>query len=82
MKIDEKVFGPEHPNVGSDVNNIGQILKGKSDLDGALFYIERALRILEKCYGVDHPDTKTVTKNRDAIKKAMAVKAPAMPVVP
>jgi hypothetical protein len=44
-------------------NNIGQILQAKGDLDGALRYTERALKILETNYGTDHPTTKIVAAN-------------------
>ncbi|MGH9431607.1 MAG: tetratricopeptide repeat protein [Terriglobia bacterium] len=55
LKTDEKVFGPDHPNVGRDANNIGTILQDKGDLDGALSYAQRALKIDQKVYGPDHP---------------------------
>ncbi len=55
LRIDEKAYGLDHPNVGRDVNNIGQILQDKGDLNGALEYEQRALRIDEKAYGPDHP---------------------------
>ena len=48
MYIDEKVYGPDHPAVAADANNIGMILQDKGDLDGALEYTQRALRIAEK----------------------------------
>ena len=70
LKIDEKVYGPEHPNVARDTNNIGQILQAKGDLDGELSYTERALRIFESSYGSDNPSTKTVAANLEPIKQA------------
>ena len=51
LTIDEKVYGPDHPNVAVDANNIGPILQDKGDLDGALRYTQRALTIDEKVYG-------------------------------
>ena len=54
LAIDEKVHGPDHATVATDVNSIGLILKDKRDLDGALKYIQRALTISEKVYGPDH----------------------------
>ena len=49
------MYGPDHPNVARDANNVGQILQDKGDLDGALPYTERALKIDEKVYGRYHP---------------------------
>ena len=56
LNIDEKTYGPEHPNVASDANNVGSILKDKGDLDGALTYTQRALKIGERVYGPDDPN--------------------------
>ena len=55
LEIDEKVYGPDHPDVAILANNIGMILQDKGDLDGALRRAERALKIDEKVYGPDHP---------------------------
>jgi tetratricopeptide (TPR) repeat protein len=51
LKINEKVYGPDQPNVAAVANNIGLILQDKGDLNGALSYTERALKIAEKVYG-------------------------------
>ena len=63
LKIDEKVYGPDHPAVATIANNIGQILQTKGDLDGALTYTQRALQIDEKVYGPDHPVIATRANN-------------------
>ena len=55
LAIDEKVYGPEHPDVARDANNIGQILKAQGDLEGALGWTKRALTISEKVYRPEHP---------------------------
>ncbi|MEK7404409.1 MAG: tetratricopeptide repeat protein [Acidobacteriota bacterium] len=70
LKIDEKVYGPEHPEVAIDANNIGTILKAKGDLEGALGYTERALRIFESVYGADHPSTRIVAENLRSLRGA------------
>jgi tetratricopeptide (TPR) repeat protein len=70
LEIDEKVYGPDHPNVATDANNIGQILGLKQDLDGALTYTKRALEIDEKVYGPDHPNVATDANNISLILKA------------
>ena len=68
MKIDERIYGPDHPQVAIDANNIGQILEAKGDAEGALSYIQRALRILEKSYGPNHPTTKQAAAGLERIK--------------
>ncbi len=55
LKIDEKVYGPDHPNVAIDVNNLGSVLKDLGELQEARKCFERALKIDEKVYGPDHP---------------------------
>jgi tetratricopeptide (TPR) repeat protein len=55
LAIDEKVYGPDHPEVAADVGNIGSILSDQGDLAGALEYARRALAIDERVYGPDHP---------------------------
>jgi tetratricopeptide (TPR) repeat protein len=63
LKIDEKIYGPDHQNVARDVNTIGTILHAKNDIAGALRYTERALKIDEKIYGPDHPIVANLVSN-------------------
>ena len=42
-RIDEASFGPDHPNVATDVNNLGLVLQDLGDLAGARAAFERAL---------------------------------------
>ena len=69
LAIDEKVHGPEYPEVATDANNIGGILKAQGDLAGALEYIKRALAIDEKVYGPEHPQVATFANNIGTILK-------------
>jgi len=55
LKIQEKVYGSEHPTVAISAINIATILKDQYDLDGALAYTERALKIGEQLFGPEHP---------------------------
>jgi tetratricopeptide (TPR) repeat protein len=70
LAIDEKVYGPDHPNVAIRANNLGQILKAQGDLEGALRYTQRALAIDEKVYGPDHPTVAILANNLGQILKA------------
>ncbi len=47
LAIDEKVLGPDHPNVATLVNNLGRVLQDLGDLPGARAAFERALAIVE-----------------------------------
>jgi len=56
LAIDERAFGPDHPEVATDVNNLGSVLKALGDLAGARAAFERALAIDERAFGPDHPN--------------------------
>jgi hypothetical protein len=61
---------PDNPSVATFASNIGQILKTRGDLEAALSYTERALKILQNSYGSDNPITKKVAANLERIKQA------------
>ena len=55
LKIDEQVYGPDHPDVARDVNNLGSVLQDLGEFQEARKCYERALKIDEQVYGPDHP---------------------------
>jgi tetratricopeptide (TPR) repeat protein len=67
LKIDEAAYGPEHPNVATDVNNLGSVLQDQGDLTAARACFERALKIDEAAYGPEHPDVATAVNNLGAV---------------
>ncbi|MCC7161551.1 MAG: tetratricopeptide repeat protein, partial [Anaerolineae bacterium] len=71
LAIDEKQFGPDHPNVAIDVNNIGSVLQDLGDMAGAKAYLERALAIDEKQSGPDHPDVAIDVNNLGMVLKEL-----------
>ena len=70
LAIDEKVYGPEHPNVAIHANNIGAILQAQGDLEGAFEWAQRALAFDEKVYGPEHPNVAIVANNIGQILQA------------
>ncbi len=56
LKIDEQVYGPDHPDVARDVNSLGSVLQDLGEFQEARKCHERALKIDEQVYGLDHPD--------------------------
>ncbi len=70
LKIDEKVYGPNHPDVAIDVNNLGSVLQAMGDLQGAKEHFERALKIDEKVYGPDHPNVAIRVNNLGSVLQA------------
>jgi len=53
LMIEEKVYGPDHPEVAETLNNLGMTLQNLGDLQEAKRNFERALMIEEKVYGPD-----------------------------
>lgn len=70
LKIDEKTYGPDHPEVATDVNNLGSVLKDLGDLAGAKQCCERALKIGEKNHGPDHPKVAVCVNNLGEVLRA------------
>ncbi len=71
LRIDEAAFGPEHPNVARDVNNLGLVLKDLGDLQGAKAAYERALKIFEHHLGENHPNVATLVNNLGSVLRAL-----------
>ncbi len=56
LKIDEKSYSPEHPEVATDLNNLATLYKATNRLAEAEPLMKRALKIDEKSYGPEHPN--------------------------
>ena len=67
LKILLTVYGEEHPNTASSLNNIGLVYRAKGDHVQALEYHQRALKIAQKVLGSAHP---TLANNIRAINAA------------
>ena len=51
LAIDEASYGPEHPDVARDLNNLAQLLQSRNRLAEAESLMRRALAIDEASYG-------------------------------
>jgi tetratricopeptide (TPR) repeat protein len=71
VRIDETTYGPDHPNVAVDVNNLGNLLLELGDLAGARALFERALRIDEATYGPDHPNVAVRVNNLGSVLREL-----------
>jgi tetratricopeptide (TPR) repeat protein len=67
LRISEAVYGPEHPNVATQLGNLGRVLQDLGDVAGARANFERALKIFKKFFGDDHPNTRIVQRNLDLL---------------
>ena len=55
LAIDEASFGPDHPTVATDLNNLATLLQATNRLGEAEPLMRRALAIDEASFGPDHP---------------------------
>jgi tetratricopeptide (TPR) repeat protein/predicted Ser/Thr protein kinase len=56
LQIEEKVLGPDHPQVAVALNNLGLTLFVRGEREQARLHIERGLRVTEEALGPDHPN--------------------------
>ena len=63
-----KGFGLDHP-AWPDGNNLGLVLKDLGETEKAKSCFERALKIDEKVFGLDHPSVATVVNNLGSVLK-------------
>ena len=63
LAIDEASYGPDHPDVARDLNNLAVLLRATNRLAEAEPLYRRALAIDEASYGPDHPDVATDLNN-------------------
>jgi len=63
LAIDERTFGPNHPNAARDISNLGGVLQALADYDGARKAFRRALTIDERAFGPNHPNVAAMVNN-------------------
>jgi tetratricopeptide (TPR) repeat protein len=68
LKIDEKVFGLDHPSVATMANNLGLVLRDLGEMEKAKSCFERSYRIFQQFFGDSHPSTRRVKANLDSMK--------------
>eukprot|EP00971_Amphidinium_carterae_P319057 6341960-Amphidinium_carterae.1 len=63
LRIKERHFGPEHPEVATTLNALGSAYGKLGDALKQRDYLERALRIKESHFGPDHPEVASTLNN-------------------
>ena len=63
LAIDEQSYGPEHPNVSRDLNNLATLLNATNRLGEAELLMRRVVDMMERSYGVNHPNVATALNN-------------------
>jgi tetratricopeptide (TPR) repeat protein len=70
LAIDEKSYGPDHPEVATCLANLAGLLGASKRLGEAELLFRRALAIDEKSYGPDHPEVATCLNNLALLLRA------------
>jgi tetratricopeptide (TPR) repeat protein len=81
LAIDEKAYGPDHPNVATVLNNLVVLLQATNRLGEAEPLYRRALAIDEESYGPDHPTVATDLNNLATLLYAMNRQGEAEPLM-
>lgn len=63
LRILEKCFGSEHPEVARTLNDMAMYYTQACDYEKALLLYQRALEIVEKKLGQNHPNSVTIKNN-------------------
>ena len=80
LAIDEAAYGPDHPAVAADLNNLAAILQDLGQPEQARPVQQRALAIDEAAYGPDHPAVAADLNNLAAILRDLGQLEQARPV--
>ena len=87
VDLTEAFRDADHPDVGTQLNNLGYVLQYRGDLNGAEDAFRRALAIGDAAHGPDHPQVAIYTNNlgnvlrdrgdldgaEDAFRRALAI---------
>ena len=63
LAIYERALGPDHPSVGTSLNNLAELYRAQGRYAEAEPLYRRSLAIREKALGPDHPDVGTLLNN-------------------
>jgi CHAT domain-containing protein/tetratricopeptide (TPR) repeat protein len=80
LTIDEKALGPDHPDVGKDLNNLASLYVAQGRYAEAEPLYKRALAIDEKALGPDHPDVGNRLDNLASLYRTQGRYAEAEPL--
>jgi hypothetical protein len=74
LAIDERSYGPDHPDVAIDLNNLAQLLKATNRPDEAEPLLRRTVQIwieFQRRTGYEHPRTRDGLANYRDLLRAM-----------
>ncbi|CAM9457830.1 unnamed protein product [Ectocarpus sp. 12 AP-2014] len=80
LAINEKVYGPAHPEVATGLHNWAALLKSQGKYNEAEPLYQRAQEIVERSLGRDHPNVATILNNRALVLGEQGIYAEAEPL--
>ena len=81
LAIYEKALGPEHPYVGTSLNNLALMYQAQGRYAEAELLLRRGLAIREKALGPEHPDVGQSLNNLASLYQAQGRYADAEPLL-
>lgn len=72
LQIDEHSFGPLHPSIARDLNNLALLFHRTERLDETTPMALRAVDIFERSLGPDHPKTQSAQRTLDTFREQIA----------
>ena len=63
LAIRKKVYGDEHPDVASSLNNLGTAYQDQGNLPKAIEFYTESVAVFKKVYGDEHPDVASSLNN-------------------
>ena len=80
LTIREKALGPDHPDVGTALNNLAALYQAQGRYTEAEPLYKRSLEIREKALGPDHPDVGQSLNNLAELYRAQGRYADSEPL--
>ncbi len=77
LEVAEKTIGPNHPDVATNLNNLGELYRAQGQYAEAEPLYKRSLAIWEKALGPDHPDVAASLDNLAVLYRATSREAEA-----
>ena len=69
FSIDEKVYGNNHPEIATDLNNLAGLYESQGRYSEAEPLYKRALAIAEVTLGAEHPTTVICRNNYEGLRE-------------
>ena len=75
LDINRQLFGPHHPSVATNFNNLGTLKYYQEDFEVAEGYLEEALAIVRPLLGDSHPYTQSTLSSLETVRDRLSIQA-------